>query len=131
MRSLLFSILCGVVAQLVPVPAAAADILGSAGKLAGLRQVNSGSDNFGKYHGSVWVDAGKNNLTEYYWGGSSCPGLNLTEDEVANLSRGLGNPKLRFVPIYKIGQGGRLCLVQFLIVDKKVVDAVDPFPFGN
>jgi hypothetical protein len=84
------------VAAILALPSAAgADVVGTPGKLVGLRDVNAASDYFPLLHGSVWIDEGKGTVTEYRWGGSVCPGQTLTEDEIASLSRALDNPKLR------------------------------------
>jgi hypothetical protein len=112
-------------------PAAIADSLGTAGKLVGLRDVNAVSDNYPLIRGSVWVDEGKGAITEYRWGGSVCPGKDLSEEEIANLSRALNNSKLRIIPIYKNGQGNSVCLTHFLLVAKRIVGDVEPFPFGQ
>jgi hypothetical protein len=129
MRTALVSALVATTLMLPPV--AIADSLGTAGKLVGLRDVNAASDDYALIRGSVWVDEGKGAITEYRWGGSVCPGRNLSEDEIANLSRALNDSQLRLIPIYQNGQGNSVCLTHFLLVSKRVVGDVEPFPFGQ
>jgi hypothetical protein len=117
----------GITAILLASPANA-DSEGNPGIIAGMRLVNLKSDEFAKFHGGVSVDEGNGVVTEYFWGGNHCPGIDSEIHVVAHMSRALGNDRLRMKPLYKPGAGGTPCLTEALIVDKKYVDTVPAFP---
>lgn len=117
---------------MVSVPAMAqADTQAEAGALVGLRELNAEADQYNVYRGGIWVLEKGKVLREYRWGGSACTGFPFSEDEIANLRPALGSKKIHIIPIHKFGQGGSLCLTQYILIEKKYVDDVDVFPFGN
>jgi hypothetical protein len=74
-------------------------------------------------------DSGRS-VREYVWGGSNCPARDLTEEEIANLSRGLGQDGMRIIPIYVNGQlPDTRCLVEYILIDQRHVDAAEPYLF--
>ena len=130
MRSAVMAAVIGIALFVVPTPVLADDLEGAAGRLAGLRQVSPGSDNYGGYHGSIAVDEGKGVVMEYFWGGSRCSAVGFTDAQIGQLAAAAGNGKLRIVPLFKPGQGATPCLVQVLIVEKKYLGKVPAFPYG-
>lgn len=118
-------VIVGLLALAAPV---FADTVGLTGAIVGLREVNSNSDRYALLRGSIWIEESPGQLQEYRWGGSACPGKDLTEDEVANLARNLDR-NVRIIPIFKNGQGGSRCLVEFIITDRRHADDINPEPF--
>jgi len=90
--------------------------VGVAGKIISVTINGSKSDDYNKFHGSVKIrPPGKNKRSvEYKWGGTNCPGKNLTADQVDILVGAFHERKsTHVVPHSKNGQGGAKCLVGF------------------
>lgn len=100
----------------VPVADAAADSTGAAGRVVELRVNGSGSDDYGKFRGSVKIrtPGKKGRTTEYKWGGTTCPSKDLTPEQVAILADAFARrANTHVLPRTKNGQGGAKCLVAF------------------
>jgi hypothetical protein len=110
-----FGVLVVVVAFAMPL-VSHADTVGAIGRVAAIRVNTSASDDFGSFHGWVLIGDSIGGALTYKWGGSHCPGVNLEPDDRSVLQSGLDNPRLLVEPRYKIGQGGNLCLVAFILV---------------
>lgn len=95
---------------------ALADYVGIAGKVISVTINGSKSDDYKSYHGSVKIKPpGKRKRpVEYKWGGTLCPGKNLTDHEVGLLVQAFHNRKTTHVlPRMKSGQAHTKCLVGF------------------
>lgn len=78
-----------------------------------LRVLERTNDDYAKMHGELEVyPVSKNKTYTYRWGGSSCPGRNLTETNVMLLGEGLTH-KMKIQIEMKLGQGGSKCIVGF------------------
>lgn len=99
-----------------PATALAADSAGASGRVTKVTVNTSGSDEFAQSHGAVSIrTTGKKGRTSVYkWGGSLCPGRNLTPDQVQLLVLAMARPgAARVTPRYKKGQANTRCLVSF------------------
>lgn len=104
------------VALLAPMaPMARADSTGTTGRLVTVEHVDDDSDDYGTYHGRIFVDVGSGLLNEYRWGGVICSGRDLDIDQQRLLVSAM-NKKLVLIPYWKIGMGGIRCLMSFSIV---------------
>jgi hypothetical protein len=105
---------------LVLAPAvAAADSKGSPGRVASVDVNTAGSDDFSKFRGEVAIRAGskkvqKMKVERYRFGGSTCPGKDLSEAQLQMLLTAMHERDI-VTPRYKNGQGGHRCLVGFSI----------------
>lgn len=97
-----------------------ADTASDFGELVELNVTAEGSDDYGRYRGIALLRAYSVD-TEYYWGGSTCPGRNLSEAQVAMLQNLGMAPYMRLQILYKPGQGGRQCIVGFAMRNVKQV----------
>lgn len=86
----------------------------SRGAIISLYVSDQGSDNFAKFRGMLMLDFVGTGVTEYKWGGSTCPGRQLSEASVQLLALAQANG-LRITPETKPGQGGALCMTGFTI----------------
>lgn len=114
MRRLLM--LFSVLMLLVAAAPAGADQTGDAGFIKSINLVASYAEEYPLYHGLVVLDT-EGIETEYYWGGSYCPGKSLdTEFNTALLDalrQYAQSAHMLITPQYKNGQGGFLCLSGF------------------
>jgi len=115
-----FSILA---ATLILSAAARADTVQATGPIVALSVNHSTADLHASYHGRILVGDIVGGYGEYRWGGSSCPGLTLPNEEVDKLQRGMNNPRILIVPITKLGQGS-FCLVGFTLVLRSELSAL-------
>ncbi|MCX4241107.1 hypothetical protein [Paraliomyxa miuraensis] len=102
-----------------PVALAHADEEGKVGRITRLRINTPGSADHSLFHGSLTVDlVGSTSLVEYRWGGSSCPGVKLTDQQLDMLTTAfVQRNRTRLVPRYTLGEGmGTRCLVSFELV---------------
>ncbi len=104
-------LLTGPLALLVLVHPVAADVQAATGRLVGLLVVEPTSNEYGLYRGSITVGDSIGGFATYHWGGSYCPGKDLSEASVAALHRALDNPRVVVQPFTLNGQGGALCVV--------------------
>ncbi len=107
-----------------------ADSKGAAGRIVEVQVNAQGSDNHALYRGAVKVRSGKKKAftyATYKWGGSTCPGKDLTADQVAVLSEALANrSRVSLIPRFKNGQGGNKCLVSFSLATPKIAGNEGP-----
>ena len=94
---------------------ALADQAGSTGRVVRVTVNTSASDDYTSFRGSMTLRQSKDGRRiEYSWGGTKCPGSNLSEEQVALLGRALSDRRITMVPKYKPGQdSGTRCLVGF------------------
>ncbi|NGP54454.1 hypothetical protein [Thioalkalivibrio sp. XN8] len=88
------------------------------GELISIDVVTSGSNLFGIRRGEAVVRENGIDVT-YTWGGNTCPGRNLTPEEVALLQNALLAPYLRIRISHVNGAGGNLCIVRMAFVNEK------------
>ena len=111
-------------ATLMLATAAQADTTQAIGPIVALRIHHPTADQHASFHGLIVVGDAIGGYANYRWGGSSCPGLLLTNDEIEKLQRGMNNPRILIEPYTKQGQGS-LCLVGFTLVLRS--DLTAPF----
>jgi len=95
---------------------ALADSPGAAGKVVSITINGSKSDDYKSFHGSLEIlPPGKNTRPlDYKWGGTKCPGKDLTDHEVDILVDAFYHRKTtQVVPHSKNGQANTRCLVGF------------------
>jgi hypothetical protein len=108
---------------LLSVTAAEADTTQAIGPIVALRIHHPNADQHASFHGSITVGDAIGGYAEYRWGGASCPGLLLTNDEIEKLQDGMNNPRILIEPYTKLGQGS-FCLVGFTLVLRSDVGAL-------
>lgn len=110
--SVLACLLTGVVAA----GPAHADEEGISGRIVQLRINTPGSDQHPLFHGSITLDVvGTGSQIEYRWGGSSCPGVKLTDHQIDLLMTAfVQRTHVQVIPKYTKGTGAR-CLVGFVL----------------
>lgn len=119
-RSLSLPFLLATVALTVANPASA-DSKGATGRVVELTINESSSSDFSLFHGKVVIKANGENgrETTYMWGGSRCPGRNLSDANVDRLLEAFENRgNTRIVPGFKNGTGGAKCLTSMRIMGK-------------
>lgn len=97
--------------------AASADSNGSRGRVIDITLNDSGSDDFAAFRGEVRIRANKVTTT-YRWGGSACPGKDLSATNVALLFEAAEEGE-KVTPKYKPGAGSNKCLTGFKTQFKK------------
>lgn len=114
-------VLC-LVAALVAVPSTSfADSNGTAGTIASLTVYESSSDNYALANGVLTVLERGGTKRNYKWGGSICPGRNVSADSIGLLFDALRSKEnVEVVPTYKTGNGNERCLTGFRL------DRVEP-----
>jgi hypothetical protein len=115
MRRLCAILLTILALPIIPTNATAADTIQAIGPIVAIRENHSTADSHASYHGRIFVGDSIGGYAEYRWGGSSCPGLVLPPELVAQLQRGFNNPRIMIEPYTKQGQGSA-CLVGFTLV---------------
>lgn len=96
-----------------------ADDSNPVGILVALQENTQSADAYLQYHGRMFVKVGKDTLSEYRWGGTSCGSRTLEENEVAMLQRALERKNMTIKPLSQSGQAQSQCLVGFTLVEKK------------
>ncbi len=94
---------------------ARADFDGDPGRIRSLTHNTPGSSEHSLFQGSIVIKPRNAPGQEYKWGGTTCPGKNLTVDEVALLERAFLGWGWKIHPFFKNGQGGNSCLVAFTL----------------
>lgn len=91
------------------------------GSVVAMEVVSDGSDEFGLFRGTLTLleIQDPQNLSEYVWGGNTCPGRDLTEAQVQMLIELSTAPYMVVLPYTKNGQGGAKCLVRFRTLNQK------------
>ena len=95
---------------------ASADTVQPIARLAAIVLNESSSDDYASYHGIIFVGDDVGGYFQYKWGGSHCPGFDVSAEALATLQRGMNNPRILIAPRTKPGAGGNQCLVSFTLV---------------
>lgn len=103
-------LLLSTVAILLLAANAYADELTDWGEVAELLVIAEGSDDLGRFRGELVLRIDGIDSV-YTWGGSTCPGRDLTESQVELLQNAALAPYMRVRLRTKIGQGGADCIV--------------------
>ncbi|WAS98113.1 hypothetical protein [Nannocystis punicea] len=104
----------------VMLPAVAlADSAGSAGNVEALTVYESSSDNHAMFNGAVTIKERTGQKRDYKWGGSLCPGRDLSANSINLLFQALREKKqVEVTPTYKAGNGGERCLTGFKLENR-------------
>lgn len=86
----------------------------SRGAIISLYLNSQGSDNFAKFRGILTLDFVGTGAMEYKWGGSTCPGRDVSPENVQILVMARAHG-LKVTPETKPGQGGAKCLTGFTL----------------
>ncbi|PRP94478.1 hypothetical protein ENSA5_40970 [Enhygromyxa salina] len=101
------------IAVAIPTTAHAADKTGSEGQAKTVEVLSPSADAYVKYHGRLFVTAGKSTV-EYRWGGTSCGSRTLSADMIQVLVESIRQDgEVNIAPRYQNGQGSAKCLVGF------------------
>lgn len=73
-----------------------------------------GSDRYGMVRGILTLDFVGTGAMDYSWGGATCPGRDLSPEQVQILVMARAHG-LKVTPEHKRGQGGALCLTGFTL----------------
>lgn len=88
-----------------------ADSTGTAGNVDAVTIYETSSDNYAMSNGSVTLKEKSGTKREYKWGGSLCPGREVSASSIALLFQALqGRKQIEVVPTYKLGNGNERCL---------------------
>ncbi|MDC0721860.1 hypothetical protein [Nannocystis bainbridge] len=91
-----------------------ADSSGSLGTVDSVTLYESSSDDYAMANGVVSVREKTGTKRDYKWGGSLCPGRNVSSDSIGMLFDALrSQPNVEIVPSYKVGNGATRCLTGF------------------
>ncbi|MDC0674581.1 hypothetical protein [Nannocystis radixulma] len=104
----------------VAVPAISyADSAGTVGNVEAVTLHEPGSDNYGMFNGSVTIKEKTGQKRDYKWGGSLCPGREISANSINLLFQALQARKaLEVTPNYKTGNGNERCLTGFKIANR-------------
>lgn len=109
-------LIAALTAALLPATALA-DSTGNIGTVSKFTVYESSSDNYGMSKGSLFVkerkEKGKQEEREYKWGGSLCPGRELSPETIGLLFEVLRDRKTKITPTYKTGVANTRCLTGF------------------
>jgi len=84
-RFCIFVLSVVVLAASLSVKEALADTEGISGRLVGLQVVDTGSNTFSKFRGSIFVKESSGIEQEYKWGGTTCTGqISIVDSDIAN-----------------------------------------------
>jgi len=96
------------------------DSAGDWGRVVSVRVTAQGSDDFAKFRGTLTLAGRRTHprrpapTVEYTWGGSTCPGRDLTDGQISQLTEAMTHrAHLRIKPYFKPGQGSAKCIVGF------------------
>jgi hypothetical protein len=94
------------------IPALAfADSSGTVGNVEAVTLYETSSDNHAMFNGSVTIKEKTGAKREYKWGGSLCPGRELSATSIGLLFEALqARKQVEVTPIYKAGNGNERCL---------------------
>ena len=91
-----------------------ADSAGSLGVVDSVIVYESSSDNYAMVNGVLTVREKSGTKRDYKWGGSLCPGRNVSATSVSMLLDALrSQTTLEIAPSYKLGNGATRCLTGF------------------
>ena len=116
MRRALCLALLGSAISLLCAATAYADNTDALARLVAIRINTTSSDDYGVFHGFIITGDDIGGPKTYKWGGSQCPAVDVTDAFLAELGRGLQNPRIRIEVRWKPGQGATPCLVAFTSV---------------
>jgi hypothetical protein len=103
--------LIAALAALMLPAAASADSNGAAGSVEAIVLHEPGSDNHPMYHGAVVLKERAGVKREYRWGGSLCPGRELSDTSLGLLFEALrSGAQVEVTPLFKSGNGGQRCI---------------------
>lgn len=106
------SLLAGL--MIVSVPATTfADSDGLVGSVDSITVNESSSDDYAMANGVVTVREKSGTKRDYKWGGSLCPGRNLSASSISMLFDALRTQNVEVVPSYKLGNGATRCITSF------------------
>lgn len=107
------SLLAGM--MIVSAPATTfADSAGSIGNVDAVTVYESSSDDYAMANGVLSVREKSGTKRDYKWGGSLCPGRNVSADSISMLFDALrSQTQVEIVPSYKVGNGATRCLTGF------------------
>ena len=107
------SLLAGM--MIVSAPATTfADSAGSIGNVDAVTVYESSSDDYAMANGVLSVREKSGTKRDYKWGGSLCPGRNVSADSIKMLFDALQSTQtIEIVPSYKVGNGATRCLTGF------------------
>lgn len=107
------SLLAGM--MIVSAPATTfADSSGSIGNVDSVTVFESSSDDYAMANGVLSVREKSGTKRDYKWGGSLCPGRNVSADSISMLFDALrSQTQVEIVPSYKVGNGATRCLTGF------------------
>jgi hypothetical protein len=106
------SLLAGL--MIVSVPATTfADSDGLVGSVDSVTVNESGSDDYAMANGVVTVREKSGTKRDYKWGGSLCPGRNLSASSISTLFDALRTQNIEVAPSYKLGNGATRCITSF------------------
>ncbi|MFY0538356.1 hypothetical protein [Nannocystis pusilla] len=91
-----------------------ADSAGSIGNVDSVTVYESSSDDYAMANGVLSVREKSGTKRDYKWGGSLCPGRNVSADSISMLFDALrSQTQVEIVPSYKVGNGATRCLTGF------------------
>lgn len=91
-----------------------ADSSGSIGNVDSVTVFESSSDDYAMANGVLSVREKSGTKRDYKWGGSLCPGRNVSADSISMLFDALrSQTQVEIVPSYKVGNGATRCLTGF------------------
>lgn len=99
-----------------------ADSSGTTGTVDSVTVYESSSDDYAMVNGVLTVREKTGTKRDYKWGGSLCPGRNVSATSISMLFDALqAQTSVQIVPSYKLGNGNSRCLTGFkLAFDRSV-----------
>jgi hypothetical protein len=94
------------------------------GPVIGLTVNQNSADLYSSHRGKLIILDSQLQMREFYWGGQSCNGRNLTEADLQILARAVGNRSLYVAPSSKNGAGGRKCLVGYILAEPDAIEVM-------
>lgn len=111
--------LIAVMAAVMLPASASADSAGNAGNVEAVVIHEPGSDNYAMYKGAVVLKERAGSKREYRWGGSLCPGRDLSANSVNLLFEALrARKQVEVTPQFKLGNGSQRCLTGFRLENR-------------
>jgi hypothetical protein len=91
-----------------------ADSAGALGNVDAVTVYESSSDDYAMANGVLTVREKSGTKRDYKWGGSLCPGRNVSSGSISMLLDALRSTQtIEIVPSYKVGNGATRCLTGF------------------
>ncbi|MDC0719211.1 hypothetical protein [Nannocystis bainbridge] len=112
------SLIAALSALLLPA-VAFADSNGVAGNVEAVTLYESSSDNHAMFNGSVTLKEKTGQKRDYKWGGSLCPGRDVSASGINLLFEAMrARKQVEVTPTYKAGNGGERCLTGFKLENR-------------